>query len=217
MTICRRWTMTTCGAAARRRIAPLTKRPRFSPATRCRRWRSRFWPTPRPIRSPRRASRSVWGWRGPSALRAWWAGRCSMSAAERRTAPLSVEEIALLQAMKTGALLKFSVEAGTRLAGAGATARTALETLRRSDRRRVPDRRRHSRRRKRRGDAGKARRQGRRAEQGDAGRRARARRRAPRTQAPRRRGDLGRRCGGRGGQWRHVARHRALRRDAEEE
>ena len=48
--------------------------------------------------------------------------------AERRTAPLSVEEIARLQAMKTGALLKFSVEAGTRLAGAGATARTALDT-----------------------------------------------------------------------------------------
>jgi len=47
--------------------------------------------------------------------------------AERRTAPLSVEEIARLQAMKTGALLKFSVEAGTRLAGAGATARTALD------------------------------------------------------------------------------------------
>jgi farnesyl diphosphate synthase len=46
-------------------------------------------------------------------------------AAERRTAPLSVEEIARLQAMKTGALLKFSVEAGTRLAGADAT---ALET-----------------------------------------------------------------------------------------
>ena len=49
-------------------------------------------------------------------------------AAEQATAPLSVEEIARLQAMKTGALLKFSVEAGTRLAGAGATARTALET-----------------------------------------------------------------------------------------
>ena len=49
-------------------------------------------------------------------------------AAERRTAPLTVDEIRLLQAMKTGALLKFSVEAGTRLAGAGATARTALET-----------------------------------------------------------------------------------------
>jgi farnesyl diphosphate synthase len=48
--------------------------------------------------------------------------------AERRTAPLSVEEIARLQAMKTGALLKFSVEAGARLAGAGATARSALAT-----------------------------------------------------------------------------------------
>ena len=42
------------------------------------------------------------------------------------TAPLSVEEIARLQAMKTGALLRFSVEAGSRLAGAGAKARAAL-------------------------------------------------------------------------------------------
>jgi len=49
-------------------------------------------------------------------------------AAEQSTAPLSVDEIARLQAMKTGALLKFSVEAGARLAGAGATARAALET-----------------------------------------------------------------------------------------
>ena len=46
--------------------------------------------------------------------------------AEQSTAPLSVEEIRLLQAMKTGALLKFSVEAGARLAGAGAKARAAL-------------------------------------------------------------------------------------------
>src|SRR6202042_2145396 len=46
--------------------------------------------------------------------------------AEQSTAPLSVEEIRLLQAMKTGALLKFSVEAGAILAGADATARAAL-------------------------------------------------------------------------------------------
>ena len=46
--------------------------------------------------------------------------------AEKSTAPLSVEEIRLLQAMKTGALLKFSVEAGARLAGAGAKAHAAL-------------------------------------------------------------------------------------------
>ena len=46
--------------------------------------------------------------------------------AERRTAPLSVEEIKRLQGMKTGALLKFSVEAGAILAGAGASARAAL-------------------------------------------------------------------------------------------
>jgi farnesyl diphosphate synthase len=48
--------------------------------------------------------------------------------AEQSTAPLLVEEIKRLQAMKTGALLKFSVEAGARLAGAGATARAALAT-----------------------------------------------------------------------------------------
>ena len=48
--------------------------------------------------------------------------------AEGATAPLSVEEIARLQAMKTGALLRFSVEAGSRLAGAGAKASAALAT-----------------------------------------------------------------------------------------
>ena len=47
--------------------------------------------------------------------------------AEQSTAPLSLEEIKRLQAMKTGALLRFSVEAGARLAGAGATASAALE------------------------------------------------------------------------------------------
>jgi farnesyl diphosphate synthase len=46
--------------------------------------------------------------------------------AEKSTAPFSVEEIRLLQAMKTGALLKFSVEAGAILAGADAKAHTAL-------------------------------------------------------------------------------------------
>jgi farnesyl diphosphate synthase len=48
--------------------------------------------------------------------------------AGQATAPLSVEEIRRLQAMKTGALLKFSVEAGARLAGAGATAAAAFAT-----------------------------------------------------------------------------------------
>ena len=48
--------------------------------------------------------------------------------AEDATAPLSVEAIARLQAMKTGALLRFSVEAGSMLAGAGAKASAALST-----------------------------------------------------------------------------------------
>ncbi len=46
--------------------------------------------------------------------------------AERSTAPLSVATITQLQAMKTGALLSFSVEAGARLAGADAAASAAL-------------------------------------------------------------------------------------------
>ncbi len=46
--------------------------------------------------------------------------------AERSTAPLSVAAITQLQAMKTGALLSFSVEAGARLAGADPAAGAAL-------------------------------------------------------------------------------------------
>jgi farnesyl diphosphate synthase len=47
--------------------------------------------------------------------------------AEFATAPLSVDETRRLQGMKTGALLKFSVEAGMRLAGTDVTASAALE------------------------------------------------------------------------------------------
>ena len=47
-------------------------------------------------------------------------------AAESAKAPLGAEAIALLQAMKTGALLRFSVEAGAIVAGAPARARDAL-------------------------------------------------------------------------------------------
>src|SRR5271165_1124096 len=48
--------------------------------------------------------------------------------AESAAAPLAVEEIARLQAMKTGALLRFSVEAGALLGGANSTGRAALES-----------------------------------------------------------------------------------------
>ena len=47
--------------------------------------------------------------------------------AETAAAPLAPEAIARLQAMKTGALLTFSVEAGALLAGASATARAAFD------------------------------------------------------------------------------------------
>jgi farnesyl diphosphate synthase len=48
--------------------------------------------------------------------------------AENAAASLSVAEIAGLQAMKTGALLRFSVEAGAMLAGASQAANAALTT-----------------------------------------------------------------------------------------
>ncbi len=47
-------------------------------------------------------------------------------AAETSASPLSTEAIARLQAMKTGALIRLSVEAGARLAGAGEPAFVAL-------------------------------------------------------------------------------------------
>jgi farnesyl diphosphate synthase len=48
--------------------------------------------------------------------------------AETAPAPFSLEKIAGLQAMKTGALLRFSVEAGARLAGASPVAGAALSS-----------------------------------------------------------------------------------------
>jgi len=47
-------------------------------------------------------------------------------AAETSATPLATEEIVRLQAMKTGALIRFSIEAGARLAGANAKAFAAL-------------------------------------------------------------------------------------------
>jgi len=46
--------------------------------------------------------------------------------AERASKPFSPEEVRRLQAMKTGALIAFSVEAGALIAGAGASARAAF-------------------------------------------------------------------------------------------
>ncbi len=53
-------------------------------------------------------------------------------AAETAAAPLAAQAIALLQAMKTGALLRFSVEAGAILAGAPTALRGALDRYGRS-------------------------------------------------------------------------------------
>ena len=110
--------------------------------------------------------------------------------AERSTAPLSVVAVAQLQAMKTGALLRFAVEAGTILAGANPAASAALSNYGRaigaafqiaddildveSDAATLGKL------------AGKDAEQ----QQGDPRRRAWARGRAPRARAPHRRGDI---------------------------
>ena len=105
-------------------------------------------------RSPRRAVRGSRARR--SGLAGMVGGQMLDLAAERAAEPLDGAAIAELQAMKTGALLSFSVEAGGLIAGAPAAARAALRALRRGARRGVPDRRRPARRRGRRGDAGQA-------------------------------------------------------------
>ena len=134
--------------------------------------------------------------------------------AERSTAPLSVAAITRLQAMKTGALLSFSVEAGAMLAGADAGAERGALDLWARDRRGVSDRRRHSRRRGRRGDARQTRRQGRRAQQGDPRWRARGRGRAPRARLPGRGGGIGGRLVRSRRRGRRFARDRALHRNS---
>ena len=73
-------------------------------------------------RSRRSAPISCCGWRAPRASAAWWAARCSISRPRAATARRSRDQAGIrrLQAMKTGAILAFSVEAGAVVARAGA-------------------------------------------------------------------------------------------------
>ncbi len=89
--------------------------------------------------------------------------------ADGRAQRLQEGEVATLQAMKTGALLKFACRAGGILGQASADATRRARSLRRSHRRGVPDRRRSSRRRRRSGLGRQADRQGRGRRQGDHG------------------------------------------------
>ena len=107
---------------------------------------------------------------------------------DRRRRRSSAEAITLLQAMKTGALLRFSVEAGAILAGASRRAARGADRLRRSARRGLPGRRRYSRCGEHRGGARQARRQGRRAQQGDLRLRSRPRARQGAARRARRKG-----------------------------
>ena len=136
--------------------------------------------------------------------------------AESAATPLSQADILQLQAMKTGALLRFAVDAGAILGGANAESGAGADALRRGARRGLPDRRRHSRRGRRHRGAGQARRQGRRARQGDAHWPARPRRRPRAARCARRRSDGGAARHGIGRSDRHSRGGGALRRRAAE-
>ena len=136
--------------------------------------------------------------------------------AETAAAPLSLEAIARLQSMKTGALLKFSVEAGAAARGRGHCGARGVGGLWPHNWRGVPDRRRSSRRGRRRDDAGKALRQGRRASQGDARRSARNGGRACGACPLGRRGEGSGRCSRRRGRGRRLTRCGRFRRGAKE-
>ena len=86
-------------------------------------------------------------------------------------------DVRMLQAMKTGALLRFGCQAGGILAAAEQAATRGARALRRGGRRGVPDRRRSSRHRRRSGTGRQTDRQGRRRRQGHFRQRARRRRR----------------------------------------
>ena len=98
--------------------------------------------------------------------------------AEGRFAPkrtLTENEIVTLQAMKTGALIRFACRAGAVLGAGRRTSARRYRALRRRDRPGVSDRRRSARCRRRQQTARQGRRQGRHRRQGDPGRRPRRR------------------------------------------
>ena len=86
---------------------------------------------------------------------------------------LGEDEVRTLQAMKTGALLRFACQAGGMLGSATRVQRRGARALRFGGRPGLPDRRRSARSRRRPGAGRQIDRQGRRGRQGDHGRRAR--------------------------------------------
>ena len=169
-TTCPPWTTTTCGAASRPCTRPTTSGPPSWPATRCSPSPSRCWRGPETHaeaavrtelvaglargrgrrRHGRRADASIW--------------RPTSSGCRQRRAEAHVER---LQAMKTGALIRFACEAGAILGRADAGAAPGARALWRAARRGLPDRRRSARHGRRCSGHGQGGAQGRR--QGDAG------------------------------------------------
>ena len=125
MTTCRQWTTRCCGAAGRPAIAPSTRPPRSWPATRCSRWRSRCWHgrTTRP--TPISACALVLGLARAAGALGMCGGQLLDLMAERR--PLGPAEVALMQRLKTGALIRFAAEAGSILGRAAPAQAAALE------------------------------------------------------------------------------------------
>jgi farnesyl diphosphate synthase len=109
MTTCRRWTTTTCAAAGRPCIGPSEVHP--DPAVRI-----------ALVAALARAA-GLGGMVGGQMLDLAAEGRFDGAAPPR----LEEAEVALLQAMKTGALLRFACLAGAILGGADGAAREAVE------------------------------------------------------------------------------------------
>ena len=104
--------------------------------------------------------------RAPPGSAAWSAGRCSISPPKAafdggKVQKLGDADVKLLQAMKTGALLRFGCLAGAILGEATPRAARGARPLRHAARRSVPDRRRSARRRRRCRDRRQGDRQGR--------------------------------------------------------
>ena len=129
MTICRPWTMTNCGAGSRRRTANSTRRPRSSPATGFSPFAFDILSRPETHADAAVRIELVNALARAAGLGGMAGGQMLDLAAEGRFGAQKHGEadVRMLQAMKTGALLRFACQAGGILAAASPQQREALE------------------------------------------------------------------------------------------
>ena len=125
-TTCRAWTTTTFAAASRPCTSPGTRRRRCSSATGCRRWPSRSSRQPQSGIDPRIQARLVLRLAQAAGPAGMVGGQAFDIAAEKAAAPLDLEQIGALQALKTGALFGWAAESGAHPRAVGSGAARAL-------------------------------------------------------------------------------------------